>query len=266
MRRALSIQSNDTSMIEHHAAHSASHPADRRSGEPDFAPERVDDPNDIPLSDTTSIRHGAQAVTGKATWSAGQMGAQGDPLIAYERARMLEERRQKEARELANLTAWNAQMTVVGGVQMTNEQAQDARRRVIANDDRYADWAVANGHISGDERDEFKRGIRRKTELEDKRGRGTLSEAEAREESALDRSRVGKAVDAATAQAHLERSLDRDQTVSRADANTLLRPAAVTTPVDNSVFQDYVAGPALSPPAPLRKPRNPAQNRRLRTA
>lgn len=113
---------------------------------------------------------------------------------------------------------------------------------MIANDDVYADRAVAAGQITSDEKDEFKRGVRRKLELEDKRGRGILTEAEAREGDALDRSRVGKAVDAATAESHVGRTVERDIKASASDANVRLRRDGAAQPVDESVFQDYAAG------------------------
>lgn len=41
----------------------------------------------------------------------------------------------QEAWQLQNLAVWNAQMTTVGGVRMTNGEAQNARKHIIDNAD-----------------------------------------------------------------------------------------------------------------------------------
>jgi len=152
-------------------------------------------------TDTTSILHGAKAMVGQAAQF--RMAIAAEALALYEHAKQArDERDAQEARELAHLAEWNKQNTIVGGVQMTNAEAQDARRRVIDNDDAYAKRAVAQGQIREDEQEEFKRWMRRKVELEDKRGRGTITTGEEREETAGDRSRVGKAMDDATADSY----------------------------------------------------------------
>ena len=179
----------------------ASEPAaDRRSDLPNAASalHRDDDDPDADLHDISTILLGAKAITGKALTAAGRMTvSENETRLHAQQA--LQQRQEREAREQANLARWNTQMTNVGGVQMTNEQAQRARQNVIDNGDAYADWAVRKGLINEDQKDDFKAGVRRKKELEDKRGRGTLTTAEAAEEARLDQSRVGKAIDAATA-------------------------------------------------------------------
>ena len=126
-----------------------------------------------------------------------------DAIALYEHEKQRRDEREAEsARELAHLAEWNKQSTTIGGVQMTNAEAQEARRRVIDNDEAYAKRAVARGQISEDEQEDFKRWMRRKVELEDKRGRGTITAEEDREETAADRSRVGKAMDDATADSY----------------------------------------------------------------
>lgn len=171
--------------------------ADQRSALPDSLGLSENAP-ESDLQDISKILFGAQAISGKAMMSASRMTVNEDARqqTAREQQRLKGER---ETRELANLARWNAQMTNVGGVQMTNAQAQQARQNVIDNDEAYADWAVREGLINEDQKDEFKAGVRRKKELEDKRGRGTLTAADAAEEARLDQSQTGKAIDAATA-------------------------------------------------------------------
>jgi len=184
------------------------------------------DPHDI-----SKILMGAQATTGKAVLAAGRMTVNADSVDARRQAQTEQQKRDaQQAREMANLAAWNSKTTTVGGVQMTNEQAQRARQNVINNGDAYADWAVRKGLIKEDEKDAFKTGIRRKMELEDKRGRGTLTTAEAAEEAQLDRSRVGKALDAATAQNFQNRGalpqLSNSAATREANADSSIRGTA----------------------------------------
>lgn len=170
---------------------------------PPIGPSQSDlSPHEPDPTDTTSILSGAQLL-GKAAWSAGRMMTNEELFTAYEIARRKQEERDaEELRELEHLAVWNRQTTVVGGIAMTNEEAQDARHRVIEHDDIYADWAVQKGYIREDEKDQFKRWARRKTELEEKRGRGTITAEEEHDEAEGDASRAGKAMDAATAQDH----------------------------------------------------------------
>lgn len=152
--------------------------------------------------------------------------------------REAERRTEHTTRERERFEAWQDQLTVIGGVAMTNAEAQEARQRVIDNDDEYADWAVAKGYIGAHQKDEFKLAVRRKMELEDKRGRGTLTDAEAREVADLDRSRVGHAVDAATAANHTERNLGSDMATQRQDVDAKLkRTEGPSSTVDASLFQ-----------------------------
>jgi hypothetical protein len=118
-----------------------------------------------------------------------------------------DERKAREARELASLTAWNKKTTTLAGIEMTNEDAQKARRRFIANEDRYADEAVKRGYIGADEKGDLKRGIRRKTELQDKEGRGTITDAERREQTEFDQSRIGREGEHVTAGIHQNRGI-----------------------------------------------------------
>lgn len=177
---------------------------------------------------------------------------------AEERRYLLHEqqkRESQEARELANLARWNAQMTTVGGVQMTNEQAQRARQNVIDNDQAYADWAVRKGLINEDQREEFKAGVRRKKELEDKRGRGTLATGEAAEEAQLNQSRVGRAIDSATAYDFQHQG---NTPAPEATADARLRSSSSTALDRSTLFQSApIANTAFNTASnadPLQKP------------
>ncbi len=105
---------------------------------------------------------------------------------------------------MQHLAAWNAQQTNVGGVLMTNEDAQKARQHIIDNADAYADRAVREGRITDDEREEYKQTIRRIKDLEDKKGRGTISDEERQECERLKRSDAGRAAEADVGQYHKE--------------------------------------------------------------
>lgn len=130
----------------------------RRSEQSDFAAQLDDgsEPGDADPRDISTILMGAQATNGKAVISAGRMTVNADTVDA--RRQVLSEQQKRDAqqaRELANLAAWNAKTTTVGGVQMTNAQAQEARQNIIDNDGVYADWAVRKGLINADRKDEL---------------------------------------------------------------------------------------------------------------
>lgn len=169
---------------------------------------------------------GAKAILGRAAFSAMRATVNKDDGEAQSRDRLKAETDDALLDELERLAAWNEELTVVGGITMTNGEAQEARQNLIDNDDAYADWAIDQGLISGDEKDAFKSAIRRKKELEDKRGRGTMTDAEAREAADLDGSHVGQAVDAATAYDHVHKGIAPSVQAKKADADSALRGAA----------------------------------------
>jgi hypothetical protein len=103
--------------------------ADRRSYQPDFAPFERDDDDPDP-NDSTTILHGRKAFVGNAL-SATRGGVTAATFAQYDEAKKrFIERQADEARQLERLAAWSAQRTVIGGVEMTNREAQDARQRV----------------------------------------------------------------------------------------------------------------------------------------
>lgn len=169
---------------------------------------------------------GAKAILGRAAFSAMRATVNKDDNEAESRDRRKAEADDALFDELERLAAWNEELTVVGGVTMTNGEAQEARQNVIDNDDAYADWAVAKGLITEDQKAEFKSTMRRTKELEEKRGRGTLSAAEAEEKAMLDRSDVARARDAATAYDHVHKGIAPSVQAKKADADSALRGAA----------------------------------------
>lgn len=144
-------------------------------------------------ADITKFLTGSKAIVGKAAWA-----AQADLTARQAEERHRHEEREAEARaaaELAHLAQWNQEMTDLGGYRMTNEEAQKARQHVIDHADEFAARSVRDGHIREDEKEDYKRTIRRIRDLEEKRGRGIASEEEQRECESLKRSRVGRAAE-----------------------------------------------------------------------
>lgn len=156
--------------------------------------------DDADLNDISAILHGSKAITGKAVYSA-RNSDQTDVQKAEQKEREADE---QEARELMHLAEWNGQMTNMGGVEMTNEEAQIARQHLIDNENYYAHRAVAEGRIRDDEKEEYKRTTRRIRELEDRKGRGIATIAEQKESEDLKRSRLGRETEHDAAQAYTE--------------------------------------------------------------
>lgn len=178
--------------------------------------------------------------TNRAYFSASKQQVGPAAQHAQEKLRSVHER---DARELANLSVWNTQVVTVGGVQMTNAQAQEARQRFVENEDFYAERAVQMGYIKPEEKADLKRGMRRKLELEDKVGRGTISDPERKELRDWDRSELGHAGDKITADLHQDKGVAATAEDSKRDS---VLKAASGTPVGRAddLFQ---AAPSLRP-------------------
>ncbi|HEY4372502.1 MAG TPA: hypothetical protein VGN52_11310 [Burkholderiales bacterium] len=157
-----------------------------------------DDPEEFDLQDQSKILFGAQAISGKALL-AGRADAQITEDIDRRKLAQREQASAEEARELASLANWNKQYTSVGGVKMTNEEAQNARQKFIDNEDEFADQAAEAGLIQPGQKDALKGWMRRKHELEDRKGRGVITKDEERELKAGDQSAIGQAADKVTA-------------------------------------------------------------------
>lgn len=169
----------------------------------------------------------------------------------------LSDRLDREAR----LAAWDAQKVMVGDIEMTSAEAQAARSRVCENADAYARWAVRRGLIRAGEEDEFKHAARRMVELKEaERENGELSADQKREWEALSRSRVGRAVEEATAAAHLGKtaSIEADEPVEHRShpVGDVDRPVFPTAPPVNSSFANATAGVPVAGATP--EPNAPA--------
>lgn len=149
--------------------------------------------DDSDLNDISAIINGNKSITGKAVYSANQAVRNADHTEAQKADQKKREADVQEARELMHLAEWNGQMTNVGGVEMTNEQAQEARQHVIDNEDYYAHRAVKDGRIRSSEEDDYKFNTRRIKELKDREGRGIATADEQRECERRQNSKVGQA-------------------------------------------------------------------------
>jgi hypothetical protein len=194
-------------------------------------------------ADISQTLHGSRAVTGKAVWSANnavRQGRDGD-----------EDRRQeREAHEgemnLLRMMEWDAEMTSVGGVRMTNAEAQSARRAICNDGDRYAKWAVDKGHINRGEEEDFKRTAQRMYDLKEiERRNGGMSNAERREWESVEHSRLGRAVDAAAADYHLGHT--REMAAAAGNSAKADNPFP-TAPAMNTSFAAAASGSSATPP------------------
>ena len=168
------------------------------------------------------------------------------------------ERQRKESeryyiQEMQRLAEWNAEVVTIAGVQMTNDEAQRARRCFIENEDEYAERAVQRGLIHDGEQDTLKHAMRRRYDLEERVGRGNASSAERRELEDIKNSRMGRATDEITAAIHkngfentLKTSVAKDPAVSSADTASLTaRDIFQSAPVAQNAFAQ--AAQAIAP-------------------
>lgn len=220
-------------------------PAAKRSAQPisGLAPPEGD-AEDLDLQDQSKILFGAQAISGKAL-----MAGRADAQIAEDITRRKlaeqtqhEQARVEEARQLANLAAWNKQYEIVGGVRMTNEEAQAARQKFIDNADVYADQAVDAGLIRPDQKDALEAWARRKHELEDRKGRGIITDAETKELQAGDQSGIGKSFDKITGDLASGTSISADAKVRSAVADKSWSARSVTA---SGVEDKFTSAPAV---------------------
>lgn len=136
------------------------------------------------FNNASRIPHGhAQLI---AALASGRPEARTPGLTEKERQRENTERYYTQ--QMQRLAEWNAQVVTIGGVQMTNEDAQRARRRFIENEDEHAERAVQKGYIRADQKERFKHEMRRECELEDREGRGVITGEERAEKERLKRS------------------------------------------------------------------------------
>lgn len=158
------------------------------------------------------------------------------------------QRKEENARylslEMQRLAEWNAKIVTIAGVQMTNEEAQRARRRFIENEDEYAERAVQRGLIRDGEQGTLKHSVRRRCDLEERVGRGDATAAERKELHDLKNSRMGRATDEITAAIHkngfensAKTSIAKDPGASPADTELpTAREIFQSTPVAQKAF------------------------------
>ena len=178
--------------------------------------------DDADLNDISAIIHGAKAITGKAVYSA----RNSDQTETQKENQKKHEAVDQEARELMHLAEWNGQMTNVGGVEMTNEEAQKARQHIIDNEDYYAKRAVKEGRILASEQEEYKFNNRRIKELNDKDGRGIATSQEKEEREQRQHSRLGRQSEHDAGELHaqsheqkIDASTKADQDFSKLNSN-----------------------------------------------
>ncbi len=246
-------------------------PTDRNDLRPSaLAPE--DDPNlreeremRSLFNNASRIPHGhAQSV---AALAAGRPDARTSSLTEKERQRK-ENNERYMSQEMQRLAEWNAKMVTIAGVQMTNEEAQRARRHFIENEDEYAERAVRRGLIRNGEQAELKRTMRRRCELEDRTGRGVDTAEDRRELAEIKKSRMGRAADEATADIHTSRKIganaDAKRDITRDAAPTSASPLPSardifqSTPVAQSAFAQAAQSVADNPEPVLPTPVPPA--------
>ena len=197
--------------------------------------------DDAELNDISAIIQGNKAITGKAVYST----RNSDQTETQKENQKKHDADEQEVRELMHLAEWNAQKTFVGGVEMTNEEAQEARQRFIENEDFYAHKAAQLGYIHSDEEDELKIGMRQKKELEDKKGRGIITNNEQRKLDAWDQSRLGKAGDHVTADIYQDLGVAAQSGIKNSESEATIKPKHSKSSPDNSdIFQ---SAPKLKP-------------------
>lgn len=193
-------------------------------------------PDDLDNEDVSQILSGAKAITGKSVWSANSAAVmQREGAHQRQQAEEKQETKNREALELAHLAEWNAQKTMLGGVEMTNEEAQNARQHICDHADEYAERAVREGRIGEDEKEDYKRTARRIRELKEREGRGTASDVEKEECERLQRSRVGQAAEHDAGQ-HYAQTSDQTMTAKTKDrdAKNDLRTGLSAASIDDS--------------------------------
>lgn len=212
------------------------------------------------FNNASRIPHGhAQLI---AAIASGRPDARTPALTEKERQRENTERYYTQ--QMQRFAEWNAQVVTIGGVQMTNEDAQRARRRFIANEDEHAERAVQRGLIRDGEQGSLKHAMRRRCDLEERVARGNASNGERRELDDLKNSRIGRAVDEATANIHTGKDIELDaqnasiKKLPGANVNELpnSRDIFQTAPVAQKAFAQAMQPPLdnLEPKAPTPSP------------
>lgn len=198
--------------------------------------------DDADFNDISAIINGNKAITGKAVYSANQAGRNAEQTETQKADQKKRDADIQEARELTHLAEWNGQMTNVGGVEMTNEQAQKARQHVIDNEDYYAHRAVKEGRIRASEEEEYKVTNRRIKYLKDLEGRGIATEEQLLECKRLEKTRTGEAAEQDIGKyATQEINKEQNAAVKKKNADT-----AISTSSLNANDDPFQSAPKLS--------------------
>lgn len=179
-------------------------------------------------------------------------------IIQNEKERQRQNSERYHLQEMQRLAEWNAKVVTIAGVQMTNEEAQRARRHFIENEDEYAERAVQRGLIRDGEQSELKDTMRRRRDLEDRVGRGNATAAEHKELHDIKNSRMGRATDEMTAEIHKERevradvknSLTKDHATTATDGLPSSREIFQTTPLAQKDFMQAAQAVPVDAPEP----------------
>lgn len=188
-----------------------------------------------------------------------------------------EETAETEMVQILTLTAaqWDRQEITIAGVVMTNKEAQEARRRVLANPDYYADRAVQQGLIRPDQQPQLIHDVHEAYEIEAAKrvNNGQVPDAMKSREAALKQSDTWEASELMTVQSFHDRTRTPSQEMMPAQANKDHRhadPFLQERTTDQSLFPTapdlegaFAAAQApgmevkedrASSPAPVRKP------------
>jgi hypothetical protein len=147
-------------------------------------------------------------------------------------------------RTAAEMARWDAQLTMVAGVQMTNAEAQAARRRVLENGDYYTKLARDRGLIRPGQESELLRTVGQIHDLSEREREGSLTAEEAAKLEELRSSQMGRAAQEVTAQAYKDYGIG------------MARQSFPGAPQTRPAFAGAVAGdtPAPASQAPVAKP------------
>lgn len=138
----------------------------------------------------------------RSKFAAGRMTVNDD---SHSAAAQRQQEQDKERAEQQRIAAWDAEHVMVGGVLMTNAEAQGAREKILKDPDRWSKWARDQGLIKEGEEGEFVQTVQTIHDLKKiQRDTGQLSpEQQAELDSSL-ASPHGQAAEKATAAANQE--------------------------------------------------------------
>ncbi|HZF28337.1 MAG TPA: hypothetical protein VE907_04425 [Gammaproteobacteria bacterium] len=209
------------------------------SEQPGSGPNALGEDDDPELQDITRVLNGSKAIIGKAVWSANNS-SRNPEQDAQHREDEEHETEDRERQELMHLAEWNAQMTVIAGMQMTNAEAQRARQWIVDHDDDVAHDLVRRGRLRADQVGEFKDGVRTDHHYCEQESRGAATEAGRARHERWKHSDVGRAADEAiTIQVQNEREKAKRVENSYSVVDPSRRSAADT--VDGNRFPSAAA-------------------------